>query len=122
MICLLDDHIKPALGADNKPPLSFIVDQFPVHLCSPVRNWFSSHDGINLAVLPPKSMDLMPVHKICDLIVDHINRLDVDVTNVNDLWNTTSQNFSRMSRKGLFNTALTEMSDLDRMICENNGN
>ena len=122
MIRLLDEHIGPALVGDHQPPVSFILDQFPVHLCSPVKDWFSRHDGINLAVLPPKSMDLMPVHKIGDLLVDHINRQDVDIQNVDALWNSISKNFSAMSRKGLFNTTLAEISELAKMICENNGN
>ncbi len=122
MIRLLDEHIKPAVGKGDRSPTSFIVDNFPVHLCSPVRDWFSSHDGIALAVLPPKSMDLMPVHKICDLIVEHINRQDLDINSVNVLWNTVSENFNVMSRKGLFNSDLAEMSALAKMICDSNGN
>ena len=122
MIRMLDDHIGPAVGGSGQPQMTFIVDNFPVHLCSPVRDWFSTHDGVTLCVLPPKSMDLMPVHKICDLIVEHTNRQNVDVTSVNVLWNTILENFKKMLGKGLFNSALTETADLAKMICDNNGN
>lgn len=118
---LIENNILPNLnrGCEDK---KFVVDQFPVLVCSTVRDWFTKQNKLSLLILPPNSSDLNPVSKLCDYIVKTLNSKRVDVKNVTELWKNISETFHAVTTTTFVGDCITQIPVLIETIAVNEGN
>lgn len=118
---LLNEYILPVCST-GPPNRLFVVDNFPVHLSSSIKEWFTTKDKIDYIVLPPKSSDLMPISKLGNAIVDHVNSsVQNDIKNNSDLYKAIVQSFQTICARLSFQNLFIEMSETIKTISESGG-
>lgn len=117
---LVEENILPHL--DGGATRNFIVDQFPVHKCEAVKQWFARQTGLSLLILPPNSGDLMPVGSIADIIIKKLNSVPVDVSSTDELIRQVFESFSTVCNTANFKDTVMSISDVVKKNCESNDN
>ena len=100
----------------------YIMDQFPVHLCSAVKSWFKSKKSATQLILPPKSGDLMPVIQVAEHLVQKLNSNRVDIQDRNELWEHVSALFHDPSTRAMIRNAIAHFPDILKNVFETGGN
>lgn len=113
---MMKNNIVPILKKEAERV--FIMDRFPVHICSVVRQWFNEQNGISLSLLPGKSGDFNPVAKVGEALVKHLNSHPVDVKTVEELWSAVSNEFKKICTPSFIQNALVEMREVMNNVCD----
>lgn len=98
------------------------MDQFPVHVCSAVRDWFTKQTNLSLLILPPNSADLNPVSKLCDYVAKTLNSRQLDVKNVTELLKNVVDTFHNVASTTFVADCIMQIPRLIEMIAQNGGN
>jgi len=99
-----------------------MMDRFPVHLSSSVKDWFSNKEGKSLGLLPLKSPDLMPISKLSEYIIEKVNSGRVDIDSTADLWDLVHKIFNDRSSSHVIKTLTSEIPNIVQSILTNGGN
>jgi len=100
----------------------YIMDQFPVHLCSAVKSWFNSKKSASQLILPPKSGDLMPVIQVAEQLVQNLNSVRVDIQDKVELWENVSAVFHDPATRAIIRNAIVNFPDILKNVFESGGN
>lgn len=107
---------------DGGAKRNFIVDQFPVHKCEAVKEWFSRQSGLTLLILPPNSGDLMPVGSIADTIIKKLKSDSVNVSSTDELLRQVSVSFSTVCNTAIFKDTIMTIPNVVKHVCESDDN
>lgn len=113
---MMKTHIVPILKKDAE--IVFFMDQFPVHVCSVVKQWFHDQQGIKLMLLPPKSGDFNPVSQVGEALVKHFDWKRVEVKTVDDLWITVSTGFKEICTSSIVHNAVFDTRVKMNSVCD----
>lgn len=110
----------PYLG--DEASRNFIVDQFPVHKCEAVKEWFARQSGLSLVILPPNASDLMPVGSIADIIIKKLKSDSADVSSTDELFCQVSKSFSNVCNTAIFKDTIMTVPNVVKHVCESDDN
>lgn len=105
----------------NDTDHTYIMDRFPVHMSSTVKDWFISSKRQSLILLPFKSPDLMPISKLADYIIEKVNSERVDIDNTAELWDVVQKVFNDRSSAHVINRFASEIPTIVQDILTNGG-
>lgn len=115
-VAIMKNNIVPILR--NDADRVFIMDQFPVHICSAVKQWFNEQHGISLLLLPGKSGDFNIVSKIGEDLVKHLNSQSIDLKSVDELWVVVSNGLKKLCTPSVIQNALLEIRETMNNVCD----
>lgn len=113
---MMNNHIVPILKKEVER--IFIMDLFPIHVCSAVKKWFDEREGINLMLLPAKSCDFNPISQVGDALVRHINWKRVEVKNLDELWLNVSTGFKEICTNSIVQNAVFDIREKMNSVCD----
>ena len=123
-IDLLEDIVRPQLdffsGNPNLKKRAFFHDNFPVHCCKAVSNWFNI-PGITLISLPKNSPDLMPLLKISEKVVYELGKQGILASTKDELWDRVSRMFATICTQTYVDNLFSDIPNIVTEICESGG-
>lgn len=117
----MESNVLPIVN-DGCQDRTFVMDQFPVHICSAVTDWFKKQTNISLLLLPPNSFDLNPVSKVCDQIATTLNSKNIDIKSASELWKSVSDIFYTATSTTFISDCIMQIPHIIETIAENGGN
>jgi len=94
------------------------MDQFPVHICSPVKQSFNEQHGISLLLLPGKSGHFNIFYKIGGHLVKHLNSQSVDLKSVDEFWVVVSNGFQKYCTPSVIQNYFLEIRETMNNVCD----